>query len=119
MERLRSELGLVEIMTLKVVRTGSDRINFKILEMIEKEAERNKGAKIEDIIKETGLTKVPINVRINELEKVGLVKRWRGTGLVVLTELGKTFIRTIDRGEEIVRDRLMIMLNSMSDHNKY
>ena len=114
-----SKLGLVEIIALKVVRTGSDRINFKILEMVKKETERNKRAKIEDIIKETGLTKVPVNKRINELEKAGLVNRWRGTGLVMLTELGKIFIDTIDRSEDMVRDNLIIMLNSMTNNNKY
>ena len=105
------EPGLVEIITLKTVRTGSDRINFKILEMIEKGGER--GANIGDIMRETGLTKVPVNVRVNQLEKVDLVKRWRGTSLVVLTDLGKFFMEIISNGEDIIRDRIMEMLNNI------
>ena len=104
----RSEHGLVEKIALKTVRTGSDKINFKILKMAERERER--GTNIEDVIRETGLTKVPVNVRINQLEKVDLVRRWRGTGLFVLTDLGKIFMNLVRRGEDMVRDRIMEML---------
>ena len=108
-----SELGLVDTIALKVVRTGSDRINFKILEMAEKGGER--GTNITDIMKETGLTKVPVNVRVNQLEKVDLIKRWRGTSLVVLTDLGKVFMDIVSKSEDIIRDRIMEMLSRMYD----
>lgn len=113
------EFGIVEKITLNVIRTGSDRINFKILEMVDKGTDKDGGTKIEDIMKETGLTKVPVYKRVNELEKVDLVRRWRGTGIVVLTELGKIFMGVIYKGEDIVGDRLMEMLDSMSVNNKY
>ena len=114
----RSEFGLEEMIALKLVRTGSDRINFQILKMVEREiGEKERGTNIGDIVRETGLTKVPVNVRINQLEKVGLVMRWRGTGLVMLTELGKIFMDAVSRGEDIVRERIMEMLNNMY-HNR-
>lgn len=91
-------LSLSEKLTLKVIRTGSDRINFKILEMLPNN--------INNIMKEIELTKVPTNVRINKLEKMFLVKRWRGTGLVVLTDIGKNFIGVINDGKEEIRPRL-------------
>jgi predicted transcriptional regulator len=57
---------IIEKIALKVTRIGTDEINFKILEMVD-----NNG-NINDMIKKTGLTKVPINIRINQLEKVGI-----------------------------------------------
>ena len=109
------EPGLVEVIALKLVRTGSDRTNFQILKMAERGIEKGRGTNIGDIMRETGLTKVPVNVRMNQLEKVGLVRRWRGTGLIILTELGKIFIRAVSRGEDIVRERIMEILNNMYD----
>ena len=101
---------LIEKIALRVTRTGTDKINFKILEMID-----NGSGNINDMIKETGLTKVPINIRINQLEKVGLVNRWRGTGMVVLTELGKYFMKLIYGYQEIVRSNVMDILKKTYD----
>lgn len=84
-------IELIEKITLKIVRTGTDKTNFKILEMV-----NNDGTNINKLMEETKLTKVPINVRVNKLERVGLVKRWRGTGLIVITELGKKIIEMIN-----------------------
>ena len=113
---MKTESGLVEIIALKMVRTGSDRINFNILKMVERGRDnRGKGTNIGDIIKETGLTKVPVNVRINQLEKVGLVRRWRGTGLVILTDIGRIFMEAVSRGEDMVRYRIMEILNNIYD----
>lgn len=101
---------LIEKIALRVTRTGTDKINFKILEMID-----NGNGNINDMIKETGLTKVPVNIRINRLEKVGLVNRWRGTGMVILTELGKDFMKLIYGYEEIVRSNVMDILKKTYD----
>jgi predicted transcriptional regulator len=103
-------VDLIEKIALKVTRTGTDKINFQILEMI-----RNGNGNINDMIKETGLTKVPVNVRINQLEKVGLVARWRGTGIVRLTELGKNFMKLIYGYQEIVRSTVMDILRRTYD----
>jgi len=101
---------LIEKIALKVTRTGTDKINFQILEMIE-----NGSGNINDMIKETGLTKVPINIRINQLEKFGLVNRWRGTGKVVLTELGKDFMKLIYGYQEVVRSNVIDILKKTYD----
>ncbi len=101
---------LIEKIALKVTRTGTDKTNFKILEMID-----NGNGNINDMIKETGLTKVPVNVRINQLEKVGLVNRWRGTGIVVLTEFGKNFMKLIYGYQEIVRSNVIDILKKTYD----
>ena len=101
---------LIEKIALKVTRTGTDKINFKILEMI-----GNGNGNINEMIKELNLTKVPINIRINQLEKVGLVNRWRGTGIVVLTKLGKDFMELIYGYQDIVRFNIMDMLKKISD----
>jgi DNA-binding GntR family transcriptional regulator len=93
-KKLSGQWSLTEKITLKIVRSGADRINFKILEMLP--------SNINAIMKEFNLTKVPINVRVNELEKVGLVDRFKGTGIVVLTDFGKFFIDTIKSYEELV-----------------
>jgi hypothetical protein len=60
-KKVSRKFSLSEIIALKVVRTGTDRINFKIMEMLP--------SNIENIMKESNLTKVPINVRVNELER--------------------------------------------------
>lgn len=96
---------IIERITLKVVQTGSDKTNFKILEMLPNN--------INNITKEIGLTKVPANKRVNKLEEVGLVKRWRGTGLVVLTDLGTCFMDVIDKGKDMIRPRLEEIIEEM------
>lgn len=101
---------LIEKIALKVTRTGTDKINFKILEMID-----NGGGNINNMVKDIGLTKVPINIRINELEKVGLVDRRRGTGIVVLTEFGKVFMGLIYDYQDIVGYKINDILKKMYD----
>lgn len=100
---------LIDKITLKVVQTGVDKINFKILKMV------RDGANINKVMKEIGLTKVPVNIRINELERVGLVNRWRGTGIVILTDLGKDFMNIINNYQDVVRSKLIYMLKNISD----
>jgi predicted transcriptional regulator len=70
---------------------------------------------IENIMEGSNLTKVPINVRVNELEKVGLVRRFRGTGRVELTDFGKSFMITIREYEQVVRERVLDILNKHLD----
>lgn len=90
---------------LDLIRVGADNVNFKILKLLGINIKNN--IKIEDVMKEIGLTKVPVNVRINKLENVGLVKRWRGTGLVILTDIGIIFYNEIKRFmEDIVAKKL-------------
>lgn len=101
---------LIEKIALRVTRTGADKTNFKILEMID-----SGNGNINDMIKETGLTKVPINIRINQLEKVGLVNRWRGTGIVILTDFGKDFMKSIYGYQEIVRSNVIDILKKTYD----
>ena len=97
-EKVSGQFSLTEKMALKVVRVGTDKVNFKILKML--------SSNINVMSKEFNLTKVPINVRVNELEKVGLVLRFRGTGNVALTDFGKFFIDKIEEYEEIVCKRV-------------
>lgn len=98
-EKVSGKFSLTEMITLKIVRVGTDEINFKILEILPSD--------IKTIMKEVNKTKVPVNVRVNELEKVGLVERFKGTGKVVLTDFGRFFIDTIGSYEELVRENLM------------
>lgn len=93
---------LIEKIALRVTRTGTDKTNIKILGMMPSD--------INTMMKELNLTKVPINVRINQLEKVGLVNRRRGTGIVVLTEFGKYFMELIYGYEDMVRSNVIDML---------
>lgn len=96
---------IIELITLKVVQTGSDNTNFKILEMLPNN--------ISNIMKELELAKVPANVRVNKLEKVGLVKRWRGTGRIVLTDFGKCFVGAIDKSKDMIRPKLEEIIDKM------
>lgn len=103
-ENVSGKFSLTEIIALKVVRVGTDEINFKILEMLPSD--------INTMMKEVNLTKVPVNVRINELEKVGLVERFKGTGKVVLTDFGRFFIDAIKSYEGLVRENLMKVISA-------
>ena len=89
---------LSEKITLKIVQVGTDKTNFQILNMLP--------TSTESIMIETGLTKVPVNIRMNQLERVGLAKRWRGTGRIVLTDLGECFMDMIETGEEMVKGQI-------------
>lgn len=97
--------SLCEKLALKVVQIGTDKTNFKILQMLP--------SNINTIMKETGLTKVPVNVRVNQLEKVGLVKRWRGTGMIVGTDFRNIFMETIDKGKDIIKGKLLDILGKV------
>jgi predicted transcriptional regulator len=102
---------LIEKIALEVTQTGTNKINFKILKMID-----NDCGNIGDLMKLLGLAKVPINIRINELEKVGLVNRRRGTGSVSLTKFGKYFIKSIYSFQNnIISPRIMDMLEKITD----
>lgn len=81
---------------LKIIRAGSDQTNFKILKMLP--------ANIKDMMRELKLTKVPVTVRINMLDKVGLVEWFKGTGNVVITDLGKFFCDKIEKSEDMFRE---------------
>lgn len=108
-------IELIEKITLKIVRTGTDKINFEILEMA-----NNESTSINKLMEYTKLTKVPINIRVNKLERVGLIKRWRGTGLIVITDFGKEFVEmisnsTISRAiEEMVKSAVIRHYNEIT-----
>ncbi len=104
-------MKLIDKITLKVFQTGTDKINFKILKI----AREGDGANVNRVMKDIGLTKVPANVRINKLEKVGLITRWRGTGIIVITELGNDFMKMINNYQDVVRNNLLEMLKNISE----
>ena len=98
---------LIGSIALKVTRVGTDEVNFRILKMLP--------ASIEEIMMETKFTKVPINIRVNLLEKVWLAKRYRGTGMVILTDFGKFFIDKIEEYEEIVGEHVIEIVKKHID----
>lgn len=86
----------VEDITLTLFKIGSDKTNYNILKILPN--------KISTIMDYTNLTKVPINNRINKLEMCGLVERKRGTGEVLITNLGNGFIRYVQSTMSLVGD---------------
>ncbi len=105
MEDIPKSIGLCEIIALRTVRIGTDPINFKILEMLP--------SNIGIIMKEFDLTKVPVNVRVNQLEKVGLVRRFKGTGHVEITDFGQFFLNKIITYEDIVAENIIHILKRL------
>lgn len=104
-DEISRELGeLYDSIGLKTVRAGTDLKNFKILKMLP--------SNVENIMKELRLTKVPINNRLNLLEKVDLIKRLRGTGDVTITDFGKFFLGKIETYEDIVRDHVVSIVKN-------
>lgn len=57
----------IKKITLNALQVGMDEVNFRILNMLP--------TTIKEIMEETGLSKVPVNNRVNQLEKYSLVKR--------------------------------------------
>ncbi len=104
---------ITDQITLHIVQIGTDKTNFKILKMAK---EGNDETSIDKMMKELNLAKVPINVRVNKLEKFGFINRLRGTGKVILTDFGKDFIQKINTYQNnIIRGRLMDMLKRISE----
>ena len=97
-KKIYEKLSLIDKVTLKIIQVGVNKTNFKILKMVPTD--------VDNIMKETGLSKVPVNVRLNELEKVGLITRFRGTGKISMTEFGKKFMKIIHDEENMIRGRL-------------
>jgi predicted transcriptional regulator len=96
---------LVENVTLNVFNAGTKRTNYKIIKLLP--------TNVDSIMKETGLTKVPVNQRLNELEKFGLLKREKGTGRVYPTDLTDHFKLLINKIEINVKDNLSKMLPNL------
>jgi predicted transcriptional regulator len=104
-EEISRELGeLYDAIGLKTVRAGTDLKNFKILKMLP--------SNIKDIMEELCLTKVPVTIRVNILDEVGLVKWYKGTGNVVMTDFGAFFFEKIKTYEEIVRGHVVSIVKN-------
>lgn len=99
-EEKTSEIdNLIEEMTLNIFNVGSKKTNFYILKTLP--------TNVEKVMKDTGLTKVPVNKHLNELEKLGLLKRVKGTGKVYPTELTDFFRSLIFETEKQVKTNLI------------
>lgn len=94
---------IIENTTLSIFYVGANKTNFKILKMLPTD--------LKAVMKELDLTKMPANARVNDLEKVGLVKRWKGTGKVDSTEMTKYFFDLMNtiksKVEEGIKPRLL------------
>ncbi|MBN2488711.1 MAG: winged helix-turn-helix transcriptional regulator [Methanosarcinaceae archaeon] len=96
---------LIENITLNVFNTGTKQTNFKIIKALP--------TNVDYIMKETGLTKVPVNKHLNDLEKFGLLTREKGTGNVYPTELTSLFKMLIEEVEKHVSINVSKMLPKM------
>jgi DNA-binding MarR family transcriptional regulator len=96
---------LIENITLNVFNTGTKQTNFKIIRALP--------TNVIQIMNETGLTKVPVNKHLNELEKYGLLRREKGTGNVYPTELTHLMKSLIEEVEKHVSANVSKMLPKM------
>ncbi len=94
---------IVETLTLDLFNAGADKTNFRILKMLPTD--------MKAVMNELNLTKMPVNTRINELEKVGLVKRRKGTGMVMPTDMTNYFMDLIKNIETKVEDSIKLQLS--------
>ena len=87
-----------EKLTLNVFRYGCDTKNYKILNKLP--------ATVKELQSELdNISKMPINKRLNELEKVGLLEREKYKGNVKPTPLTKNFLNLIEHlKKEIVNE---------------
>ena len=96
---------LIENITLNVFNTGTKQTNFRIIRALP--------TNVEQIMKETGLTKVPVNKHLNDLEKYGLLRREKGTGNVYPTELTSLMKSLIEEVEKHVSANVATILPKM------
>jgi predicted transcriptional regulator len=97
---------IVEDITLDMFNIGADKTNYKILKKLPTD--------IKAVMKELELTKMPVNTRVNELEKVGLVKRWKGTGKIVPTEMTGYFLDLIDNIRAKVEESVKLQASELN-----
>lgn len=97
---------VVEDITLDMFDVGADKNNYKILKMLPTD--------LKAVMKELKLTKMPVNTRVNELEKVGLVKRRKGTGKVMPTEMTRYFLDLIDTIRGKVEESVKVQLSEIN-----
>lgn len=88
-------MELIEKITLDIVFVGTKKTNFIILEMLPTD--------IKKIMKKTGLSKIPVNNHVNQLEKFGLLQRERGTGKLYPTKLTRILLRSVNKWCKILR----------------
>ena len=96
---------LIENITLNVFNTGTKQTNFRIMRALP--------TNVEQIMNETGLTKVPVNKHLNDLEKYGLLRREKGTGNVYPTELTGLMKSLIEEVEKHVSANVATILPKM------
>jgi len=97
---------LAEEITLKMFHVGADEVNYVILKMVP--------TNIPSLMDVIHLTKMPINVRLNSLEEVGLIKRKKGTGKVVPTEFTKDFLALLDSIKSKVSESVKSQLSAVN-----
>jgi predicted transcriptional regulator len=97
---------VVEDITLDMFNIGADKTNYKILKILPTD--------LKAVMKELELTKMPVNTRLNELEKVGLVKRRKGTGKVVPTEMTGYFLDLIDNIRAKVEESVKLQVSELN-----
>ena len=98
---------IIEKITLNIFCVGAKDTNFYIINTLPSDVDR--------IMKETGLTKVPVNRRLNELEKFGLLRREKGTGNVYPTKLTDLFKSLINEIKKQVKLNVSEMLPELID----
>ena len=65
---------------------------------------------VKTLMKKMELTKVPVNNHLNELEKLGLLTRQRGTGKVYPTQITKGFLRMHRKTEKIIEKDIVFFV---------
>lgn len=80
--------------TLRVFKYGCDKKNYEILKSLPNT--------IKILEKKFELSKMPMNKRINELEKSGLIKRDKSKGNVEITQLGEQLLKIIEEIKKAV-----------------
>lgn len=102
---LQSDINeIAENVTLNMFHVGTDKINYRILNILP--------TNINTLVSELNITKMPVNVRVNKLEEVGLLERIKGTGEVIPNDLTEDFMKLVNNIKRRVID-------SMNDQIKF
>lgn len=90
-------------LSLDVFRVGCDKINFSILKMA-----IVKPIIIREISNKFNLSVMPANRRVNQLVKVGLLKREYKKTRIMATRLTTIFIKMIDNIQGVIEEEIDI-----------
>lgn len=102
---------MIHKISLDILNSASDVKNFEVLECLIKQYPKGFPVSNDKLNKIYKLTKMPLHRRLNELQRVGLIKRNGKKNLCEITDLGFQVIEFIKELKKEVKTNLKELIN--------